>query len=152
MQTEQKISSLAQAVSLLNDEFSKFINALQGNALNMNPNSNPNPNPSSVPNPDSNPVADTPSRGDKLMQWVSILARLAQISNPPQQVEPVSSTEQELGKGFNLMVGAFTKLLEIQSAFRKHFLAELKETFNLLPQALKTSKITEKREEKEHLE
>jgi len=145
--TEQNITQLAQAVSTITEEFVNFTNSLKQTSSpgEKSSDSNNNNNSSSLPSP--------VTTGDKLMYWGNLLARLAELGRPSSPPPP-SSTEEGLGKGFDMMVGAFTKLLQIQSAFRKNFLEELRDTFTLFPKVLKGSK-TEgskiKSEEESHL-
>ena len=123
-----------------------FTNSLKQTSTNPNQEPSGNTNPPQLQNPTS--------AGDKLMYWGSLLAKLAELGRPSSPPPP-SSTEEGLGKGFDMMVGAFTKLLQIQSAFRKNFLEELRDTFTLFPKALRESKIEKpetKSKEEPHLE
>ena len=149
-QTEQKVTNLAQAVSLLNEEFTKFINAFKAspNPPSGSPNQ-PSGNPSPASNSSSADIVPSSNAQDKLMYWGSLLARLAELGKPPASApQPSSNTEEGLVKGFDLMMGVVTKLMQVQSSLRKNFLDELKDTFTIFPKALNQGK---EKAENQHL-
>lgn len=85
--TDEKITALGQAISILNDEFSKFMETLQAKLATapLEPNALPGTSIVSSKRVPLEEVAPTiiapetapPSTGDKLLQWANLLAGLA---------------------------------------------------------------------------
>ena len=144
-QTEEKVGKLAEAISAVTQ-------LITSQAQSSN-----NPQTQNLPAP-ANPNTNTQlpqlaGTQDKLAYWTSLLARLAELGKPPAPIQTSSNTEEGLSKGFNLMMGVITKLMEVQSGFRKNFLEEIRDTFTIFPKALKGERIVKKKsKEKEHLE
>ena len=127
-QTEEKIGKLAEALSAITNYVTKAASGPQTQ------------NPSASPEIDKPPAQA--GTQDKLMYWGSLLAKLAELGKspaPPIQ-QPSSNTEEGLARGFNLMMGVITKLMEVQSGFRKNFLEEIRDTFTIFPKTLKEPK------------
>jgi len=137
--TEQNISQLAQAISTIGQEVANFIKQ-QASQQVVSQNS-----------PDNNKLPQNASAADKLAYWANLLTRLAALS-APQQPPPPSQEEEGLGKGFDMMVGVFTKLLHLQTELRKTYLDEFKSTLSLIPKVLKGEKEEAKKKKEEHIE
>ena len=88
--TNEKITTLGQAVSILNNEFSKLVGTLQAKfaTIPASPGENTPPGTSVVSSErvslEKPPVAESPppSTGDKLYQWANLLASLAGSGQP----------------------------------------------------------------------
>ena len=90
--TNKKITALGQAVSILNDEFSKFMETLQAKLASAPPipgGDNTPPGTSIVSSkrvglekPLATEPEPPPSTGDKLLQWANLLAGLAGSGQP----------------------------------------------------------------------
>ena len=137
--TEQNISQLAQAISTIGQEVANFIKQQASQQVSQN-------------SPDNNKLpTQNASAMDKLAYWANLLTRLAALS-APQQPPPSSQEEEGLGKGFNMMVGVFTKLLDLQTRLRMTYLDEFKATLSLIPKVLKGEKEETKKKKEEHIE
>ena len=137
--TEQNISQLAQAISTIGQEVANFIKQQASQQVSQN-------------SPDNNKLpAQNASAADKLAYWANLLTRLVALSAPQQQPPP-SQEEEGLGKGFDMMVGVFQKLLQLQTELRKTYLDEFKSTLSLIPKVLKGEKEETKKKKEEHIE
>ena len=129
--TEQQLSKLAEAVGQLAEIATRGAGQMPSSSANTG---------SGAPTSEGNnsPAASLGAQ-DKLMYWGSLLARLAELgkSQPQPSAPPPTATEEGLAKGFNLMMGVITKLMEVQSTFRKNFLDEIRDTFTVFPKVLK---------------
>ena len=138
--TEQTISQLAQAISTIGQEVASFIKQQASQQVSQN-------------SPDNNKLpTQNASAADKLAYWANLLTRLATLSAAQQQPPPPSQEEEGLGKGFDMMVGVFTKLLHLQTELRKTYLDEFKSTLSLIPKVLKGEKEETKKKKEEHIE
>ena len=89
--TNEKITALGQAVSILNDEFSKFMETLQAKLAGAStaPGADNTPPGTSIVSSkrvglEKPPITEEPppSTGDKLFQWANLLASLASPGQP----------------------------------------------------------------------
>ena len=113
--TNAKISSLAGAISALNGEMTKMVNMLQDKVANA-PASSSSPDMETLLAGGQKPAsAQSPSRGDKALDWITVLTELAKVGGGSGQTSPpASGTEQGISMGIKLgmeTLGAMTKVM-----------------------------------------